>query len=131
MPTESPDHAQVVEELQVLRRRGLVRIRALRLPGLAAIAKTACPDREEAEAIEHLLREGLARLFEGPTRDLAAITFGLKAGLRGTSPVDLRKRAAESRGVTPESWRKHVEPIVVADLAGGVLAVLTDVLHDG
>lgn len=116
------DHLQVVEELKQIRERGVVRLRTVSAPMLQSIATRLYPGQEPARGIEVVLKEGLARMGEGETADLAAISFGLKPGLRGTRPPDLRRAAAVHRRVSPETFRKSDEPVVMADLAGAILA---------
>lgn len=126
-----PAHQEVVDDLKAVRERGITRVRSLSLPALETIARQLYPENEPARGIETVLRNGLAQLDEGMTKDLAAISFGLETKLRGTPPPDLRKAAARHRGVLPETFRKTIEPLVLDDLAGGILAFLVEAERSG
>jgi hypothetical protein len=120
------EHHLVVSELELIRARGVSRLRDVSVPRLAAIATRLYPAEEQARGIETLLRSGLAKLGTGDIKELAAISFGLADGLRGTRPSDLRKQAAAHRGVSPDTYRKGDERVLIADLAAGILAVVAD-----
>jgi hypothetical protein len=120
------EHGQVVDELELIRLKGITRLREISVPTLEAMAARIHSNEEQARAIETVLRDGLAKLADGDIKELAAIAFGLASGLRGTRPSDLRKKAAAHRGVTPDTFRKSDEPILIADLAAGILAAGAD-----
>ena len=124
---ELPDFETLVEELRVLRERGLADLRRIQPPGLSAVAQYAglvTDDDAMPAAIEALLREA-AEIFGdvGADRDAAEYTFGLAPGYRLRSASDRRVRAAEEYGIQPDSFRKEPERALISQMAEGVLGV--------
>lgn len=59
---------------------------------------------------------------EGDVKNDAAISLGLQD--RGRRPPELRKQVAIRRGVAPATLKKGYEPVMFADLASSILALL-------
>jgi hypothetical protein len=125
MPVElrAPQYDDLVRDLKVLREKGLVRLRGLRLPALQAAA-WACGESEQDDhdppAIESMLRRAVEQIG-GEMEEAAAYLFGLVAGTRGWKPKDLRERAASLYNLTPETFRKEPERLHVAQVAEEIL----------
>ncbi|MDT0309013.1 macro domain-containing protein [Streptomyces sp. DSM 44917] len=127
VPHAAPTHAELVTELKSLRRPGLIGLRSVELPALrdAAVRCGFCAGPEDAPlGVEELLRKAVRRLGEeGPLGRAALVTFGLAAGTRGNPAQDRRKDAARAYGVSTETFRKHQEVQVIAQVAEAVLAL--------
>lgn len=113
-----PFHERLVEDLNLVRRSGLIRLRGLPLDGLhEAAGHCGLPGESEPGAIEELLRRAIDGLGGGDLSDAAEYTFGTASGTRGWTIGDRRRRAAQSYGVSVERFRKHHERLVVEQVA--------------
>jgi hypothetical protein len=124
MPGQPPTHQSLVEDLRTLRERGLIRIRTLDLPALAAaVVWTSGGTRPGSpDEIERLLREAIAALGDGETGNAAAYLFGVVQGTIGRRPTDLRERAArEYGGLSPETFRKGPERTLISRIGDEIL----------
>src|SRR5690348_1131420 len=118
------DEARLRSELRLLRERGILRAREVSLPLLAAIAEDVDgPSADRARGIEQLLRRALELLEGTELKEATSLLFGLAPGRRGARPSELRQFAADARGVSPDTFRKHHEPLLIADLAGAIVTL--------
>jgi hypothetical protein len=115
VPGESAVPA-LVDDLRVLRERGLTRLRHTDLPSLRLLA-----DRIGDLGIEEMLRKAVANLGEGELGKAAMATFGLDSGRRDKPASDRRRRAALIYGVSVERFRKHQERILIEQVAEEIL----------
>jgi len=123
---KAPSFEGLVDDLKVLRSEGLIRLRTLNLPALKQAA-SAITDEVDPASIEHVLRQAVERLGGGELGDAASYLFGLVQGTRGQSPTELRRKAAfEGYGMKAENFRKTREPMVIAQVAEQVLALVGD-----
>lgn len=114
----------IVEDLRLLRERGLVRIRHTELAALRLAAErcpAVTPDDVGPRAIEALLRAAVENLGGGELAAAAGYTFGLTPGWRDRPAQDRRRRAAQQYGVSIERFRKHHERVVIEQVAEEVL----------
>ncbi|MGK5530933.1 macro domain-containing protein [Streptomyces sp. URMC 129] len=122
-----PSHAQLVQDLKFLRRRGLLALRSITLPALreAAVSCGFCADPDEVpKGVEDMLKEAVRRLGENDALSQAAAhSFGLVPGSRSAPAQDRRKAAAQCCGVAAETFRKEREHQAVNQLAEAVLAL--------
>jgi len=120
----APSHDGLVEELRLLRERGLIAIRGLTLPHLSAATRLAGESLEEEPTpveMERVLRDAVDKLGGGDLQRSAEYAFGTPPGMRGTPAVVRRRRAAEVYGVTPERFRKAQERLLISQLADMIL----------
>lgn len=127
----SNDRATLVtEELRTLRRRGLMHLRHLDLPVLLRIAHRCGYVRHAErpwEGIRSLLMDSVDALGGGNLGDATAALFGLRQGLGGVAPQDLRQLAAKElvagtdKFPNAETFRKNHEPVVIAQLVDEIL----------
>lgn len=125
MAAETISREQLLSELKIVRRVGLLRIRehVNELAGLQAIAIQAHGDAEPAH-IEEVLREAWHRLGDGPHGQAVGILFGLEQGHRGGQPAALRSKAAERLGYySVDTFRKKPEQDVLDSFAEQARAV--------
>ncbi|HEX3957275.1 MAG TPA: hypothetical protein VHZ03_11665 [Trebonia sp.] len=125
MPVEppAPSYDSLVADLRVLREKGLIRLRGLRLPALQQAALASGESEQEDHdppAIEALLRRA-AELLGGELGEACGYIFGLIPGTRGWKPKDLRGRAASLYNMQPETFRKEPEQLHIGQLAEQVL----------
>ncbi|MFD5920356.1 hypothetical protein ACFVYP_15635 [Kitasatospora sp. NPDC058201] len=109
------DHDTVLAELRAVRRAGPVRLRALDLPLLGALA--AAPEARHPRTVEDLLRRAVAELDTGTLQEAARHTLGLAPGTTDSPAADRRKRAAAVYNVSVERFRRHHELLVLAAVA--------------
>jgi hypothetical protein len=125
MPVESqvPTHEDLVTDLKLLREKGLIRLRSLRLLALQRAA-VACGESESEQhdppAIESLLRRAVDQL-DGEMGEACGYLFGLVPGTRGWKPKDLRERAASLYNQQPETFRKEPEQLHIGQVAEEIL----------
>lgn len=125
---EFPAHEDLVDDLKVLREKGLRQLRVLRLPAFELAlgyyeARTAI---DPPAAVEALLRESVDRLGGGPDGRSAQLSFGLTEGTRSASPRIRRELAAEQHGRTADTFRKRYEPGLFGDIATLILEILIE-----
>jgi O-acetyl-ADP-ribose deacetylase (regulator of RNase III) len=116
----------IVADLQLLRQRGLLRIRHAELSALRLAAGRALPvppGENGPRAIEALLRAATANLGDGPLGVAAARTFGLNRGARDSAAQDRRRQAAQAYRVSIERFRKHHERVVIEQVAEEILGL--------
>ncbi|MFJ4945672.1 hypothetical protein ACIP4V_24150 [Streptomyces albidoflavus] len=120
--TDQADHATLVEEVRVVRRAGLLRLRELRLPALQALAEARAGEPARGRhPVEAMLREAVSALGGGSLQSAAEYTFGLTPGTRDWAPADRRSRAAQEYGVSVERFRKHHEVVIFGEVVDGLL----------
>jgi hypothetical protein len=124
MQNRPPAHESLVQDLRLLRERGLLRIRTLELPALAAAVESTSGGARagSADEIERLLRTAISALGDGESGLAAAYLFGVVQGTIGRRPTDLRERAAQEYGrLSPETFRKGPERRLISRLADEIL----------
>lgn len=131
MPDDAapPTHEALVADLKVLREKGLVRLRALHLPALQQAARASGVSEQaqhDPPAIEALLRKAVEQLGGDVMGDAAEYLFGLVRGTIGWKPKDLRERAASFYNLTPDTFRKEPESLIVGQLAEEILKLCHD-----
>ena len=110
MPGRTP-HEDLVEELKLVRRKGLHRLDQVidELPTLRRIAAQTTGGEKPSD-VEALLRSVYAQRSEGAQGTAIGILLGLELGRRGASPQVLRQVAADRLGyATVETFRKKPE----------------------
>lgn len=121
----TPEHGELVRDLKVLREKGLLRLRSLDLQALQAAAEAvgeaAYPGGYDPPAIENLLRKAVETLGGDEMGEAAEYLFGLVQGTVGWKPTDLRQRAASIYHLSPESFRKQPEQLLIARVADEIL----------
>ncbi|MEV7008572.1 hypothetical protein [Streptosporangium sp. NPDC051022] len=124
-PSSRPlSHDDLVEDLRVLRERGLVRIRETPLAALTEAAGIhLATDEPSRFAVERLLADAVSGLGGGSLETAAAYTFGLVQGTRDWQAADRRRQAARVYGVSVERFRKHQERVVLAQVAEQILGL--------
>jgi O-acetyl-ADP-ribose deacetylase (regulator of RNase III) len=121
-PPEMPGFDDLIEDLRLLRRHGLVRLRRLHLTALERLAAAPQPSPGALpDAMEALLRRAVAGFGDGSLGEAASYTFGLAQGTRDWPAQDRRRRAAEIYGVSVERFRKHQERTVFEQVAEQIL----------
>jgi hypothetical protein len=119
----SPTHDDLVADLKLLREKGLIRLRTLRLPALQGAAQ-ACRESDQAEhdppAIEGMLRRAIEQIG-GEMEEACSYLFGLVPGTRGWKPKDLRERAASLYNMQPETFRKEPQELHIGQVAEEIL----------
>lgn len=108
---DPPTREQLVEDLKLLREKGLPELDDLELPALLAAAKITAPGAEELDGgalIETLLRRAAARLGGGSFGDSTRALFGLDGDTRTLTAGVRRGTAAKEIGVSLKTFlRKH------------------------
>jgi hypothetical protein len=114
-----PDELEVsalVDDLRVLRERGLTRLRHTDLPSLRLLAA-----RIGDLGVEEMLRQAVENLGESDLGKAATVTFGLDHGKRDKPASERRRRAALAYGVSVERFRKYQERILIEQVAEEIL----------
>lgn len=122
-----PSHHELVDDLRLVRARGLVQLRHLTLPALQQTAGLLGTDPASPVPVESLIRDAVARIEAGKLADAAAYTFGLARGTRDWSAHDRRRRAARAYGVTAEYFRRGHERTVLEQVAECILELSSGV----
>ncbi|MFC5754282.1 hypothetical protein [Actinomadura rugatobispora] len=127
MPDPSPAvrHDALVGELRAIRERGLLRLRDVRLPALAAAATAlGLPVGDDLlpSSITRLLGEVVERL-DGSLATATAYTLGVAPGTRDWPAHDRRQRAAQVYSVSVERFRKSHERMLLDNVAQEILAL--------
>jgi hypothetical protein len=127
--TRALRHGDVVNELKLLRERGLGAVRKLRLDALheaTELSGLARPNDRSPAAIADLVRKAVKHLDGGDYQAAAEYTFGLTGGTKMSPAVARRRMAAGVFGLATETFRKKHEKEIVDDVAEGVLALCHD-----
>lgn len=127
--TRPPSIEDVVDDLKLLRQKGLLRCSTTSLPALAALAVlrglAPAPNADNV-GVERLLRAAVAGLGEEEPGRAVQYLFGLVPGTIGRRPTDLREAAAREYGqLSPETFRKRHEPLLIRRVAQQLLAAET------
>jgi hypothetical protein len=128
MPRKSPDVDEVVAALGRLLRRGLPVTLAtadpvlLDLRGIVARAVDPADEASRTTALDGTLRGLLARFPDTRYAPAARALFGLPPAEPGQNLTVRRERAAEQAGHEVHHFRKRVEPRLVEQIAGELLA---------
>lgn len=121
-----PRHEEIVEDLKIVRRKGLTALRHVRLPWLIRAAEECgltSGNAGDSVAVENLLRSAVEGMDAGRLADAAGYTFGLRPGTRDWPAHDRRRRSASIYGVSEDRFRKHYERLVIAQTAESVLRI--------
>lgn len=122
---QAPKLDALVEDIKLIRRRGITKLRQLELPALRAALVTSgrveTEDRAGSPEIETLLRDALVDFEAGRFGDAPAILFGLLPGTRGYEPADLRSQAASVLDRSRSWFRNNHEPVIVDEMAQTIL----------
>jgi hypothetical protein len=119
----TPGYDDLVADLRLLREKGLLRLRGLRLPALQRAARACGESEQDAHdppAIETMLRRAVEQLG-GELGEACGYLFGLVPGTRGWRPGDLRKEAARVYGMQPDTFRKEPEQLHIGQVAEQIL----------
>ncbi|MBD0737663.1 macro domain-containing protein [Streptomyces sp. CBMA29] len=120
-----PDHSQLLEEIRIVRRIGLVRLRGHHLPLLEASAAAFSESARMKEVgVEALLRRAVS-LLDGTLRTAAEYTLGLAQGTRDWAASSRRSEAASVYRVSVERFRKDHEVMVLGQVAERVIQLVT------
>jgi hypothetical protein len=119
----TPTHGELTRELRQVREKGLLRLRRMNLPALDAAARVAglSGGPGDARGIELLLRRAVDMLGDEEPGEAARYLFGLIQGTAGRRPTDLRERAASIYGLSPETFRKEPERLLIDRIAEEIL----------
>ncbi len=123
-----PSRAALIGDLKLLRARGLLRLPRTELPALqaAAVALGLTSGDQVHLGVERLLRTAVEHLGEEELGRAAQYLFGLVQGTAGRRPTDLRAAAAEAFGhLSPETFRKRHEPLLLGRIADEILLLVT------
>lgn len=120
-----PAYAALYDEILLIRREGITKLRDLDLPALRQACYAAGDvdetDPVEAPQIEALLRRGVAALSGGRLGSCASLLFGLDRETRGDSPTRLRREAAERWGVSEARFRRDPQTLICTQMAEAIL----------
>lgn len=113
---ETPTREELVAELKVLREKGLPELDELDLQALVAAAWLVIPgdgERDDAAAVETLLKRAVGRLSGGKFGDALVQLFGLDGDTRMLTGGVRRTNAAMKLGCAERTFRrKHEEPML-------------------
>jgi hypothetical protein len=124
-PLHLPDHGSVLAEVRMIRRAGVVGLRALTTPELSRIAdlRSSAATGDRPVTVERLLRSAVAGIGGGTLQNAAEYSLGLADGTRDWPAADRRRRAAQVYGVSIERFRKHHELMVLGQVAEQILVI--------
>jgi len=126
---DQPSRDQLVDDLKLLREKGLPEIENLELPALGSAALIVVPAGErpdEAALVETLLRRAAARLGGGKFGDSAQALFGLDGDTRTVTAGVRREIAAERLGVAVRTFRRKHEDPMLDQVAHQVLVLCSE-----
>jgi hypothetical protein len=131
----APSREELLAELKTVREKGLPELDELDLPALVAAASVVIPadgQRDDAAAVETLLRRAVSRLSGGKFGDALVQLFGLDGHTRTLTGGVRRANAAEKLGISERTFRrKHEEPML-REVARMILVLCNERrLHDG
>jgi len=120
-----PGFDALVEDVKLVRRRGITSLSQLELPALraalVALGRAEAAGRAGPPEVETLLRDALSELEAGRFGDAPAILFGLLPGTRGYGPADLRSQAASVLDLSRSWFRNNYEPEIIDEMAQTIL----------
>jgi hypothetical protein len=122
-----PDHADLVTDLRAVREKGFAELRRYETPALTLICQlrgASIDDTSRPASIEALVKHAVGKIGGGRSGEAAEYTFGLVSGTRLWRSTDRRRAAARTQGVGYERFRKGYEPILIEQVAEGVLSLL-------
>lgn len=116
----------LIDELKVLRRRGLRRLSESVDDYIVLVeVATKLTDEEPVGAVEALLRQARSQLQDSPAGQAVGYLFGLEPGLRGRTPTDLRRLASDRLGYAQvETFRKKPENDAITALADTIYSLV-------
>ncbi len=123
-PLSRPD---LLQELRLVRLRGLAGLRDLRLPTLyrccqlADLIPAGAADFGRPAAVAELLRLAVDGLGGDRTGGAAAYTFGLAPGTKFWAAQERRRAAAKVHEISVERFRKGYEPKLLGYVADEIL----------
>lgn len=129
-----PDHTLhelLVQELKVIRKAGLHRLRS-KLPELPALVTLAerTSGAGTAEHVENLLRTAWRTRAEGAQGTAIGLLLGLEQGRRGANPSILRKAASDRLGYhSVDTFRKKPESDALAYFADVIESYAIDFVN--
>lgn len=126
---DTPLTAQaLVDDLKLLRQKGLVELAGLDLPALreAARAVAAGAAVDDHALIENVLRTAVAHLGGGNYGEAAAALFGLDQGGRTLTAGFRRGRAAGLLGISVTTLRKKHEKEMLGQVAAQLMAMTAE-----
>lgn len=126
---EPPSREQLVDDLKLLREKGLSEIDDLDLPALTAaslIVVSAGPEPDEAALVETLLRRAVSRVGGGKLGDSAQALFGLDGDTRTLTSGVRRGIAADRLGVSIRTFRRNHEDPMLNQVARQILVLCAE-----
>lgn len=124
-----PGYEDLVRDLIQVRERGIGRLRGLKVPALADVARIVAStdiSGTEPAAIVTVLRSAVDTLGGGSLQESAEYLLGLYPGTALWSGKMRRDEAAQLYGLTSESFRKKPEKALLGQIAEAVLASCHD-----
>jgi hypothetical protein len=119
--------AELVDELKLVREKGLPQLEQLPLPALASAAELLLSGgTDEAADVEMLLRRAVARLSGGSQGDALNVLFGLEADTRAVTAGVRRERAAQALGCSVRTLRRRHEAAMLEQVATQILVLLNE-----
>lgn len=121
-------HEQLVDELKIVRKCGLHRLRERidELPTLRTLAERIS-GASTAEHVEGLLRNVYQARSEGAQGTAVGILLGLEMGRRGANPTVLRQVAADRLGYfSVDTFRKKPEQNAISTFADLIESYVID-----
>lgn len=125
---DRPSHAALVEDLRLLREKGLVRLEHLQVPALLVAGRIITADEEASDhvVIEAALRRAVERFGGGAYGESAAILYGLDQGTRLHTSRARRELAAAKLERSADTFRKRYEPTMLAEITTQLLTLCTE-----
>ncbi|MFF2555122.1 hypothetical protein ACFVUS_29245 [Nocardia sp. NPDC058058] len=114
---------RIINELTLLRRRGMTRLRVTPVPTIADVSRVVLGSDEPA-AIERLLRQAIDGLGGGQFGRAGLLLFGPSPGTRGRKPKELREMAALELELQPDTFRKGRELRILEQIAEQMIGLV-------
>jgi hypothetical protein len=123
-----PTHEALLEDLRLVRGRGLPRLRVLVVPALtqAALLIGGAAVADTPAATELMLRNAIGRLGGGEYEESARLLFGFEQGQRASSSRVRREYAAAAVHRTAETYRKSYEGDILRQIATQILQLVEE-----